>query len=90
MPTVAVNCWVAPRITLGVPGETVAETAGIVIVAEADLVVSACAVAFTVTDDGVLKLAGAVYKPEVEIVPGPAVVQVTAVFVVPVTVAVNC
>ena len=67
-----------------------AETAGIVIVAEADLVVSACAVAFTVTDAGVLKLAGAVYTPEVEIVPGPAGVQVTAVFVAPVTVAVNC
>ena len=80
----------APRITLGVPGETVAETAGIVTVAEADLVVSACAVAFTVTDAGVVKLAGAVYRPEVEIVPGPVLVQVTAVFVVPVTVALNC
>jgi hypothetical protein len=88
--TVAVNCWVAPRITLGALGEMTAATAGIVTVAEADLVLSACAVARIVTDDGVLRLVGAVYKPADDIVPEPLTVQVTAEFVLPVTVAVNC
>ena len=54
--------------------------------AAADLVVSATLVARTVN---VPAAAGAVYSPLVEIVP-PVVDQVTAVFVVPVTVAVNC
>lgn len=35
-------------------------------------------------------MAGAEYRPLLSIVPGPAVLQVTAVFVVPLTVALNC
>ena len=47
---------------------------------------SAALVALTVYVPAVL---GAVYKPELEMVP-PVALQVTAVFVVPLTVAVNC
>ena len=69
----------------------------IVSVAEADLVESAWAIAVTVTLAGLGTAEGAVYRPEVEMVPcvesppvTPLTCQVTAVFVVPVTVAVNC
>jgi hypothetical protein len=41
-------------------GEIVAEIAGIVTVADLDLLVSACAVALTVTVAGVVRLEGAV------------------------------
>ena len=51
-----------------------------------DLLASATLVALTVYVPAVL---GAVYKPEAEIVP-PVADHVTAVFVVPVTDAVNC
>jgi hypothetical protein len=68
-----------------------------VTVADADLVVSACETAATVTDAGLGTAEGAVYSPEVEIVPTvelppatPFTCQVTAVLEVPVTVAVNC
>ena len=64
---------------------------------EADLVESACETAVTVTGFGLGRAAGALYKPFEEIVPTvefPPVMlftsQVTAVFDVPVTVAVNC
>lgn len=57
-----------------------------VTVAEADLVVSAALVAVTVYVPAVL---GAVYSPALVIVP-PVVDHVTAVFDVPLTVAVNC
>ncbi len=57
-----------------------------VTVAEADLLASATLVAFTVYVPVVL---GAVKSPEVEIEP-PVADQVTAVFVLPVTVAENC
>ncbi len=53
---------------------------------EADLVLSAALVAVTVYGPAVL---GAVYRPLEEMVP-PLVDQLTAVFVVPLTVAVNC
>ena len=59
-------------------------------VADADLLVSACEVAFTVAVVWLLTDAGAVYKPEVESVPTPVSAQVTAVLEEPVTVAVNC
>ena len=60
------------------------------------MVVSATLVAATVTvPEGTF--VGAVYSPDVEMVPSvefpplmPFTVQVTAVFVVPLTVAVNC
>jgi hypothetical protein len=63
-----------------------------VIVAEADSVVSAWLVAVMVTVCGVEMLAGAVYRPDALIVPVPAglIVQVTAVFPVFRTLAVNC
>src|SRR5438045_296193 len=54
--------------------------------AEADFVLSAALVAATVY---VPAVAGAVYRPLLEIVP-PVADQVIAVLVVPVTVAVNC
>jgi len=66
--------------------------------AEADLVVSACDVALTLTTAGVVTIAGAVYKPPAEIVPQPEPEQpavpetlhVTDVFALPVTRAENC
>jgi hypothetical protein len=65
--------------------------------AEADFVESACATAVTVTVAGVGMADGAVYRPNVEIVPTvafppatPFTCQVTAVFVAFVTVALNC
>jgi hypothetical protein len=64
-----------------------------VIEPEPDFVGSACEVAVTVTNAGFGTAAGAVYNPEVEMVPSaapPTTIQVTEVFVVPVTVAVNC
>jgi hypothetical protein len=65
--------------------------------AEADLVESACDTAVTVTVAGLGTDAGAVYKPELEIVPTvalppttPFTCQVTAVLLVFCTLAVNC
>jgi hypothetical protein len=64
-----------------------------VTMAEADFEVSVCDVAVTVTCGGFGTAAGAVYNPLVVIVPleaPPTTFQVTAVFVVPELVAVNC
>ena len=65
--------------------------------AVADLVESAWAMAVTVTLAGLGTADGAVYRPEVETVPWvesppvtPLTCQVTAKFVVPDTVGVNC
>jgi hypothetical protein len=59
--------------------------------AVADFVVSATLVARTVTVCDVVTDAGAVYKPEVEMVPTDGLIDhVTAVLVEPVTVALNC
>jgi hypothetical protein len=87
--TVAVNCWVAPVCTAADDG--LIETATLigavtVTVADADLLLSATLVPRTVY---VPAVAGAVYSPPVEMVPAVAL-QVTAVLVVPVSVAVNC
>jgi hypothetical protein len=74
--------WAAyPKVFGGGGAESVTE-------AEADLVASAALVAVTVIVVFVLTV-GAVKSPELEIEPAEAV-QVTAVFVDPVTVAVNC
>jgi hypothetical protein len=69
----------------------------IVTIEEPDLVESACETLVTVTGFGLGGVAGALYKPFAEIVPTvefpPAMLftaQLTAVFDVPVTVAVNC
>jgi hypothetical protein len=88
--TVAVNCCVALVCTDAEVGEMLTATGLMVTAAEADFVVSACEVAVTVAVVWFATLAGAVYKPEVDTVPGPVSDQVTAVLVVPVTVAVNC
>ena len=85
--TVAVNCWVPPVSSDADIGEIVTATGAVTVtVAEADLVVLATLVALTVY---LPAFAGAVYKPLLEMVP-PVVDHLTAVFVVPVTVAVNC
>jgi hypothetical protein len=95
--TVAVNCWCAPVTTLAVAGDTETLTGMIVTVAVADLLESACEVAVTLTVDGLGTVVGAVYRPELESVPqadplhpAPDRLHVTAVLLVPVTVAVNC
>ncbi len=85
--TVAANCWVAPVSKIVEVGLIETATGALTVtVAEADLVGSATLVAVTVYVPGV---PGAVYKPELDTVPLVAN-HVTAVFVEPVTVAVNC
>jgi len=86
--TEAVNCCVPLTTTDADAGEMVTPTTGAltVMVAEADLVVSATLVAFTVK---VPVLLGAVYRPLEETLP-PVADQVTAVLLEPLTVAVNC
>jgi hypothetical protein len=89
---------VFPVTTCVVVGEMVTATgARTVTVADADLVLSAVEVATTLTRAGLGTVPGAVYKPLVEMVPQPLPEQpaplrlhVTAVFVVFITVAVNC
>src|SRR5713226_367845 len=93
--TDAVNCCVPKFATLAAVGDTLTEVGGpvTVTVADADFVESACEVAVTVTCGGFGTVAGAVYSPVLEMVPfaaPPATLQATAVFDVPVTVAVNC
>ena len=95
--TVAINCCVPKFATVAVLGETTTvppeEAVVIVTFAEPDFVASACEVAVTVTCAGLGTVDGAVYSPLAEIVPlaaPPVTLQVTAVFVVPVTLAVNC
>jgi len=88
--TVAVNCCVALVCRLAEVGLIVIDTTGgvavTVTVAGAFFVVSAALVAVTVN---VPADAGAVYNPPVVMVP-PLAAHVTAVFELPVTVAVNC
>jgi hypothetical protein len=88
--TVAVNCRVALTATDAVVGLTVTATTGAAAVtataALADLVGSATLVAVTANDPAA---APAVYRPEALTVP-PVAVQMTAVFVEPVTEAANC
>jgi uncharacterized membrane protein len=75
-----------------VGGLTVTCTGGTTVtLAVAFLLVSATLIAVTVTVCGLLTVAGAVYRPPLEIVPTAGITDhVTAVFVVPVTAAVNC
>jgi len=97
--TVGVNCCVAPAATVALAGaiEIVTDGAVSVTVATAVLVVSAWEIAVTVTVVVLGNLLGAVYKPFASMVPiiasppfSPLTCQVTAVFVEPVTVALNC
>src|ERR1700719_849290 len=97
--TVAVNCSVAKFPRLATVGDTATvmfdgpAVVVIVNVADPDLVVSFCEMAVMVTCAGAGTVAGAVYRPVLDIVPfalPPATVQVTAVLNVSVTVAVIC
>ena len=87
--TVAVNCCVALvwiEAEVGLIDTEAAGAAVTVTVAEADWVLSATLVAFTVYVPAVV---GAEYSPELLTEP-PVADHVTAVFDVPLTVAVNC
>jgi hypothetical protein len=96
--TVAVNCWWPPVSSCAVAGETVTETGGMIVTeAVSDFVGSATEVALTDTWGGLGTADGAVYSPLVDIVPQvaplqplPTTLHDTAMFDVPVTVAVNC
>jgi hypothetical protein len=90
--TPAVNCWVCEFERLIEAGLMVTATGGTrVTVALEDLVASAALVAVIVTVWVALMLDGAVYRPLVDSVPTDGLMlQVTAVFVLPVTPAVNC
>jgi len=88
--TVARNCCVCSAARETAAGATVTATGPSVTAADADLLGSATLVAFTRTVCG-LKLDGAVYRPVAETEPTAGVTdQVTAVFDVFITVAVNC
>src|SRR4029077_10049401 len=94
--TNAVNCCVPKFATVAAPGETLTEVGDALVtvtVADADFVESACEVAVAVTCGGLGGVGGAVYSPVLEMLPlgaPPAPLQGTAVFDVPVTVALNC
>ena len=91
--TDAVNCCAPPAVRVEVAGliEIVTGAACKVIVAIAVWVLSAELVAVTVTVCAEVMEAGAVYSPLVEMLPTDGLIdQVAAVFVDPVTVAVNC
>ena len=80
----------APVVTDADDGETETETGFSVTAAVADFVESATDVDVTLAVETLATLDGAVYRPLADNVPSPVNDQVTAVFVVPVTVAVNC
>jgi hypothetical protein len=96
--TVAVNCLVSPANTCALVGE-ILTTTGVttVTVAVPNLEGSASEVAVTIIVGGLGTALGAVYRPAPVMVPqaepvqsAPARLQVTAVLLVPETVAVNC
>jgi hypothetical protein len=96
--TVAVNCCVVKIATLTGLGVTATATCcATVTEADPESAVLAAETAFTVTVAGLGIVLGAVYNPVAVIVPTvalppvvPFTCQVTAVFVVPVTVSMNC
>jgi hypothetical protein len=91
--TVAVSCVVWPLLSAALAGLTLTVTEGSsVIVADEDAVVSARLVAVTVTVCAVVMVVGAVYRPDVLIVPIPTGLtdHVTALLAALATVAVSC
>lgn len=96
--TFALNCLELEGATVAEAGEIVTATTDTTVMeAVADLLGSAADVAVTEKKGGAGGVAGAVYSPAeltvpqvVPAQPVPAIVQVTAVFDVPVTVTVNC
>lgn len=98
--TSALNCWAVPTEIDGLVGVTVTATMGTTVTAaEADLVESAALTAVTVTPAGEGAIGGAKYtalKPLVDsdpqaepLQPAPVTFQLTAVFEMPVTLAVK-
>ncbi len=95
---VAWNCRCAPTVTSAVAGEMATDIGtAIFTLAGADLLVSACDVAVTVTEGGFGTIAGAVYNPADEIFPQalpvqpePEMLHETSVLEVPLTSALNC
>lgn len=96
--TAAVNCWVVKIDTVAGLGLTVTATCcAMVTLAEPESELFADKTAVTVTVAGLGMVPGAVYKPLEVMVPDaapppgvPFTCHVTEVFVVPVTVAMNC
>lgn len=96
--TDAVNCCVPKFATDTALGDMLTELEAPVVAitvtgADANFVASAWEVAVTLTCGGLGTVDGAVYKPEFVIVPldtPPPTLHVTALLVVPATVAVNC
>src|SRR5690242_8776164 len=92
-----VKLYTVPTVPPGRAVVVIVIAAPTVTVDVANAVLSAELVALTVTVDGLGGVAGAVYKPLEEMVPAvefppttPFTAQITAVFEVLVTVAVNC
>jgi hypothetical protein len=91
--TVAENCCVAPTESVALAGVTVMTTGRTTVNVVEPLIVGLAfdlAVTVTVRGEDTFAAAGAVYSPEVLMDPEPEMLHVTAVFVVPVTVAVIC
>lgn len=88
--TAAVNCCTCPCRSVTDVGLTFTTNGASVTVAEAEVSPSAALVAVMVTVCGLLSVAGAVYRPFTNVPVGGVTDQFTAVFVLPVTVAVNC
>ena len=96
--TEAANCWVFETATVAFVGDMVIDTAAVMLTpALAVFVGSAALVAATVTAPPEGTVEGAEYKPLEDTVPTvelppaiPFTLQVAAVFVVPLIVAVNC
>jgi hypothetical protein len=89
--TLAVNCCVCPAVSELLAGVTDTATGSSVIDAVADLELSAMLVAFTLTICCAVTRPGAEYTPALETLPTAGeTLQETEVFVVPVTVDVNC
>lgn len=88
--SVAENCVVPPAYRLELFGVIVIDCAEMFAVAEACRLLTAALVAMMVAFVAEVVVAGAVYRPVLEIVPGPERLHSTAVFEMPETVAENC
>jgi hypothetical protein len=88
--SVAENCLVSPAFAVTLVGVIEIDCAFNVTVADACSVFTAVLMAVMVADVAELIVAGAVYKPELESVPGPERLQVTELLDTPASVAENC
>jgi hypothetical protein len=87
---VAENCVVPPAFAVTLVGVIEIDCAFSVTVADACSEFTAVLMAVMVADVAELIVAGAVYKPELESVPGPERLQVTELLDTPASVAENC